>query len=500
MTSKSVPPQAPPPNDLVWSKPQLLVVERMVIARLVRSTPDRLIFRDIVRADDFTDDCRSWIFKNIKDLADCDAVIAQSMCERASGPNLKEAMGESFADRCVSELRYCIDTADALDGQSTAAARQYASDIRDAAIVRRLVELSSRAINAASQELTPNWGEWITKYAGYVEKTAGKRLQAASTGPESIGAVADAFLADIASPEASAAANSVGMTRMQVLNEVVGPFQRGELIAIAGEPGSGKSSFALQVVADLATRSRALVFTLEMSAKKQFARMVSSQTGINGRSFKFGSLNQEEIRVAAEAANALTSLLLTFKELPSRAYEDMVAVIRAEHAIRPVDVVVVDYLQLMNSTKRTSNRADEIRIISNGLKALAMELNLCVVAIVAINRDAPKEARPPAMRDMRECGVLEYDAASIFALWERPEESDEDEPQKPARGFGRQYGSQTMRRPASAALSNPEYKPVELHILKQRDGQKGAIVQLYFWPKYTAFSDFVPSQKGAMQA
>lgn len=490
MSKKTVPPQAPPPDDLRWSKPQLLVVERMVIARCVRSTADRQIFASLMRADDFTDDCRSWIFEAVKGLPDCDQVIAKSICDRASGPNLKEAFGTSFADRCVAELRYCIDTAEALDGQSTAAARQYAADLRDAAIVRKLVEMSSRAINASQQELVTNWGDWVQKYAGYVEKMASKRLQAAPSGPESIGAVADAFLTYLAAPEASAALQSVGVSGIGAVDRVIGPLQRSEVYAIAAEPGAGKSAFALQLARTLSVNKRTMVFTMEMAAEKQFQRMVAGYTGINTRAFKLGNLDPADMQAAAEAAEVFRSLLLTFKELPTRKYEDMVTAIRAEHATQPLDVVFIDYLQLLSSHKRYSNRDAELGDISKGLKALAMELKICVVAIVAINREAPKDGRPPAMRDLRECGVLEYDAHTIMALWRRPEGSDEGE-EKPRRGFGRQYGSQTMARPQFGA-SNPDYYPIELHLLKQRDGEKGAIVQLYFWPKVTGFSDYVP--------
>lgn len=485
----TIPPQAPPQDDLRWDKPQLLVVERLVIARAVRSTPDRQIFASLLRQDDFTDDCRSWIFENIKNLGDCDQVLARSVCERASGPNLKAMFGVSFTDRCVAELRYCIDTAEALDGQSTAAARQYASDLRDAAIVRKLVECSARAIAAAQQETVTNWGDWVQKFTTYVDKMAGKRLQAVSSGPESIGAVADAFIASLSAPEAAALAQSVGSSAIESVNRAVGPFQRTEVYGIAAEPGAGKSAFALQLARDLAVHRRTLVFTMEMQAEKQLQRLVAGMTGINTRAFKLGNIGQQEQRAAEHAATALKSLLLTFKELPSRKYEDLVAVVRAEHATAPVDVVFIDYLQLLSSHKRYNNRDAELGDISKGLKALAMELKICVVAIVAINREAPKENRPPAMRDLRECGVLEYDAHTIMALWKRPEPPAEGE-EKPKRGFGRNYGdAQTIRRPSGPS---PDNYPIELHLLKQRDGEKGAVIPLYFWPKVTAFSDYIP--------
>lgn len=483
----TLPPQAPAKDDLRYDHPQLLVLERMVIARCVRSTPDRQIFASLSRPDDFTCDCRSWIFENIKALPDCDQVIARSICERASGPNLKEKFGTSFADRCVAELRYCIEVAEALDGQSTAAARQYASDLRDAAIVRKLVECSGRAINAATSDTQTNWGEWIQKFAGYVEKTAGKRLQVASGGPESIAAVADAFISSLSAPAASAARQSVGSSHIAAVDHAIGPFQRTEVYAIAGEPGSGKSGFALQLARDLSIERRTLVFTMEMEAEKQLQRMVAGTTGINTRAFKLGDIGPKEHQAAVNAAEAFKNLLLTFKELPSRKYEDLVSVVRQEHATRPVDVVFVDYLQLLRTRSRHQNRASEIGEISNGLKALAMELRICVVAIVAINRDAPKENRPPAMHDLRECGVLEYDAATIMALWRRPEQPEGEA--QPKRGFGRQYGG-PVARPSFGG--SPDCYPVELHLLKQRDGDKGAVVPLYFWPKVTAFSDSVP--------
>lgn len=488
-------PQAPSKHrEPAQTKPQLLVVERMVIARCVRSTPDRMIFRDLLAPDDFTDDARAWIFRQVCQLEDCDQLLARTICERASIGLVRgiEDTRTSFAEDCVSELTYCVETADALDGQTTAAARAYADELRNATIARRIIECSGRALG--SMDTVTNWGEWIQKFVGYVSRQADRRLQVAATGPESIEEVAEAFRERLKAPEAAVAARTVGRSGIAAVNRVVGPFERGECYYIAAPPGAGKSAFVLQLARDLSICSRGLVFTMEMSKDRQFDRLVSGVTGIDGRNFKLGTLSEREIHAADRAAQALGGLNMTFKELPSRRHEDMIATIRSEHASKPVDFVMVDYLQLLRLAKPGKSRHEDIAKISNELKALAQQLGICVIGICAINRSAQAEKRPVEMHDLRECGVLEFDAFVIMALEEAKEEADQDD--QPQRGFGRRYGHArgNVIRPAAFGVEGPDHYLVNLRFLKQRDGEKGLAIPLHFWPRKTIFSDHMPVQ------
>ncbi|MQA89143.1 MAG: replicative DNA helicase [Gemmatimonas sp.] len=256
------------------------------------------------------------------------------------------------------------------------------------------------------------------------------------------------------------------------LDEKTAGFQRGDLVIVAGRPSMGKTAFTLNVAQHAAIGARKAVafFSLEMSKEALVQRMLTSEARVDASRVRTGRLRDDDYPRLAQAAGLLNTAPIYIDDTPAISILEMRAKARRLKADRPdLAMVVVDYLQLMQANVRTENRQQEVSEVSRGLKSLAKELDLPVVALSQLSRAV--EGRPdkrPMMSDLRESGALEQDADVIMFLY-RPEyyhgPVDKDGNSLEGRG--------------------------ELIIGKQRNGATGTI-QLMFHKEYTRFESYSP--------
>lgn len=200
-------------------------------------------------------------------------------------------------------------------------------------------------------------------------------------------------------------------------------FRPGELFIVAANTGMGKSSGAMQVALSVAKQGNyAGVFSLEMSKESLLERMACGQARVDAHRYRTGHLNAEE-RMRLQIAMA------RLVEMPHLRIDDGASVdvttirrkVQAEtREDRKPALIVVDYLQLMRSLGRHTNRHGEISEIARALKLLAVEEQCCVVLLSQLNRDNIREGRPPGLGDLRESGSIEENADAVLFLW-RPE-------------------------------------------------------------------------------
>lgn len=222
------------------------------------------------------------------------------------------------------------------------------------------------------------------------------------------------------------------------LDHLLGGFQKSDLLILAARPGMGKTSLKLNIAMNAArSKARVAVFSLEMSTEQLIQRLVSTETGINSQKLRLGQLSEEEWRLFVQASQSLSKLKLFLDDTPALSVLQLRTKCRRLMREHGLDLVVVDYLQLMTASdgmKRGDNRVQEISYISRGLKELARELNVPVISGAQLSRAVEQRTdKRPVLSDLRESGSIEQDADVVLFIYrddvyneasERPNEAD----------------------------------------------------------------------------
>lgn len=245
------------------------------------------------------------------------------------------------------------------------------------------------------------------------------------------------------------------------LNRLTQGMHAQQLIIVAGRPGHGKTSIAQNMVDHLVIRRHKSVgvFSLEMSGQEMAKRSICAEAPVDSYDIPSGSLDWRRIGDVCESLSKSKlwideSAGLTINELRARAQR-----LAVEHGL---DLIVVDYLQLMAGTgRRGDNREREISEISRGLKVMAKDLNIPVIALSQLNREIEKSTRRPQLSDLRESGSLEQDADVVLFIW----------------------------RDELRAKTVDNEGRAELILAKQRNGKSGLTIDLDFDKRYCRFMD-----------
>ena len=213
------------------------------------------------------------------------------------------------------------------------------------------------------------------------------------------------------------------------LDRLLGGLQPSDLIIIAARPGVGKSSLATTIAGNAALKSNSVVaiFTLEMSAEQLVQRMISSHTGIDSQRLRLGRLEDGEWVQFTRVSGTLSEAAIFIDDSPSPSPMEIRTKARRLAAEYDLDLIIVDYLQLMQAGERRSeNRVQEISYISRALKALARELNVPVLALSQLSRAVEaRQDKKPQLSDLRESGSIEQDADIVMFIY-RDEMYDEN--------------------------------------------------------------------------
>ncbi len=203
------------------------------------------------------------------------------------------------------------------------------------------------------------------------------------------------------------------------LDRLLSGLQPSDFVVIAGRPSQGKTSFLLNVIGHIGwtLRKRVAFFSLEMSAQQVGYRLYQQQTGIDSRLLRAARLADHEWALLAEATETLAKAVIFVDETPAITPAQMRAKCRRLQALEGLDLVVLDYLQLMTGGGRFGNRQEEVSYLSRSAKHLAKELHVPVVVAAQLSRSV--EQRPdkmPILSDLRESGSIEMDADTVIFL------------------------------------------------------------------------------------
>lgn len=212
------------------------------------------------------------------------------------------------------------------------------------------------------------------------------------------------------------------------LDRLLGGLQPSDLLIVAGRPGMGKTAFMLSAAKNAAQKYKkhVAIFSLEMSNEQLVQRIISQETGIDAQRLRLGQLEGDEWALFAHAVEVLSDTVMFLDDTPALTPLQLRTKCRRLHAEFNLDLILVDYLQLMTSGARNENRVQEVSYISRNLKVLARELNVPVLAAAQLSRAVEQRAdKEPQLSDLRESGSLEQDADIVMFI-NRPEMYEKD--------------------------------------------------------------------------
>ncbi|MBQ2661975.1 MAG: replicative DNA helicase [Clostridia bacterium] len=245
------------------------------------------------------------------------------------------------------------------------------------------------------------------------------------------------------------------------LNKLTSGLQPSDLIIVAGRPSMGKTAFALNLAQHAAVRAgkTVVIFSLEMSRDQLAMRMLSSEANLDMQKVKLGETTDDDILRASEALDPLTSASVYIDDTAGAGVAEIRSKCRRLKSRVGLDLVVIDYLQLMQTSGKTDNRVQEISEMTRALKIMARELNVPIILLSQLSRSSDKrEGKKPMMSDLRESGAIEQDA-DVIILLHRP------------------------------AVYNPDLdNTTEVIVAKHRNGPVDT-VELMWVPQYAKFAD-----------
>ncbi len=351
---------------------------------------------------------------------------------------------------------------------SSANIRRYAEIVRERAMVRQLIEVSSgitdSAFNPQGRDAKQLLDEAESKILQIAE--SGNRT---SQGFSSVQEILPGVLNRI--DELYQLDNQNGVTGISTgfedLDNFTSGFQPGDLIIVAGRPSMGKTAFSINIAENIALGSKLpiAIFSMEMGSAQLVTRMIGSIGRLDQQRMRNGSLEDEDwVRLTTAVGKLNDAPIYIDEGAGLSAFELRARARRLQRQSGQLGLIVVDYIQLMSGTsdKANENRATEISEISRSLKSLAKELNVPVVALSQLNRSVEqRQDKRPVMSDLRESGAIEQDADLILFIY-RDEVYNKDSEQK---GMA------------------------EIIISKQRNGPIGT-VRLTFLGEHTRFENF----------
>lgn len=204
------------------------------------------------------------------------------------------------------------------------------------------------------------------------------------------------------------------------LNKKLGGFHKSDLILIAARPGMGKTAFALNLVANAAIRSKSsvAVFSLEMSKEQLVQRLLSSQSNVALNNISKGKIADDEWKKLTDAMTVLSSSHIFIDDTPGIKVSEIRSKCRKLKMEEGLDMIMIDYLQLMEADGRADNRQQEVSKISRSLKILAKEMNCPVIALSQLSRNTESgKDHMPKLSDLRDSGAIEQDADIVMFIY-----------------------------------------------------------------------------------
>ncbi len=458
--------------------------------------------QDFLRAEQFTDPAHARIY------AACETLIDRG--QLASPVTLKNYFEQDDALEDVGGPLYLARLAGSVSTIQNA--QDLGRIVYDCFLRRELIDIGEDVVNGAFEQD-------LDRSADNQIEEAEERLFALAekgTGANAMvdfrGAVTEALKsADAAFKRDS---HLVGIsTGFTDLDRLLGGLHNSDLLIVAGRPSMGKTAFATNLAfaaantktvhkqsdgTEISSRETVAFFSLEMSAEQLATRIISTEANVRSDSIRRGDIRQEEYDRIFATSQSLHSLPLFIDDTPALSISALRTRARRLKRQQGLSLIVVDYLQLMAppTSSRNENRVQEVSEITRGLKAVAKELNVPIIALSQLSRAVEqREDKRPQLSDLRESGSIEQDADAVMFLYREEYYRARETPTQRDGETDDKFNERQHRH--SEILARAANK-AEVIIAKQRHGPIGTVT-LEFEGNFTRFSDYADPERLADQ-
>lgn len=390
-------------------QPQAIPLEEAVLGALMLDREALPMVMDILRPESFYLESHQHIYRAIIRLFEhSNPVDLLTVTEELRGSGDLEKAGGGYY---LVELSHRVASAANIEYHARIIAQKH--------IQRELIRISTETTRDAYEDTTDVFS--------LLEKTESSLFNIGHKKAKGASRISDLTTAVLL--ETEAAMNHVGETvgipsGLSALDKETGGWRSPDLVIVAARPAMGKTSLALKFAMGAAQAGTPVaVFSLEMSRSQLVHRMVCMQAGVNGQNARNGKLSKDDFRRMCEAQSDVDALQIYIEDAPALSVMEVRAYARRLKMQKGIGLVIVDYLQLMTGGgERGQNREREVAQISAGLKAIAKELEVPVIALAQLSRAVETRggSKRPQMSDLRESGAIENDADMVIFPY-RPE-------------------------------------------------------------------------------
>jgi replicative DNA helicase len=406
--------------NIAGTLPANVEAERSILGAILLDNFSYNEAAEQLHSEDFSLDSHRRIYSRMVELAESSRPIDMI--------TLVEELDRRKELESIGDVGYISSLVDGVPDRPSI--EHYIKIVRDKALLRGLIHAANAAISRASDQGDAA-EEILNDAEAAIFQLSEKRIGRGFLGIQEI--VKDSFGSIDALLQRGQRITGIE-THYADLDEKTSGLQPSDLIIIAGRPSMGKTSFAMNIAENAAIEDKRIVgvFSLEMSKEALLQRMLCSVARVDAHKFRTGSLWQDDTRKITHALEKLTQAPIFIDDTPGIALSEMRAKARRlQQSQGGLDLIIVDYLQLMSGgSRRYENRTQEVSAISRGLKALAKELKVPVIALSQLSR-APESRgagdHRPQLADLRESGSIEQDA-DVVAFIFREEVYKPDDP------------------------------------------------------------------------
>ncbi len=396
-----------PPHDIE--------AEEAVLGSLLVDSGAIYKITTIITPVDFYREKNLWVYQSCFDLYERNEAIDQVTVahELSRAGRLEAAGGAAYLSHLVSNVATSVHI------------EHYAQIVHRLAVMRHLISAASQ-IESIGYGAGPDVDDAISKAEDVLVRLRhGER-------PREFVPIKDLLNKYFEETEAKSFEGDVLFTGYKALDNRLGGLRRSDMIVMAARPSLGKTSLALGIARNAAVnqKARVAIFSVEMSHEQLVQRFLASEAGVDSHRLRLGEQTEAEERRIMEATGILSEAPIFIDDSPVLGVIEMKSKARQLHFEKGIDLIIIDYIQLMYGNGR-DNRVQEMTEISRAIKQMARELNVPVIAVSQLSRAAEQRlSHRPQLSDLRESGAIEQDADVVIFIYREDIYTKEDEWEK----------------------------------------------------------------------
>ncbi|MGF7229060.1 MAG: replicative DNA helicase [Candidatus Saccharibacteria bacterium] len=389
--------------------PQNLEAEASLLGAILIDSDALVKIADGIMTSDFFDTRHQRIYEAVTQLYEKRSPIdVLTLADQLKGNGFLEMIGGSSY---LTELTNFVPTA--------AHVEQYADIVAQKAVRRRLIR-TSQELTALGYDESKAVRALIEEAEANLFEVSQQHVKQSVTSIEDILAGSFERLDDLHKDKGKIRGIPTGFRDM---DDILAGLQRSDLFILAARPAMGKTAFSLSLAHNVAVQAKepVLIFSLEMSKEQLVDRLLSMESGVDAWALRTGNLTDTDFEKIGQAMGTLSEAKLFFDDTPGLTVSDLRTKARREAHQQPLGLIIIDYLQLMSGGNKFAsgdNRVNEISEISRGLKGIARELNVPVIALSQLSRSVEsRKPQIPQLADLRESGSIEQDADVVAFIY-----------------------------------------------------------------------------------